>query len=47
MLFFTGESGGMYNTKFPSFEVAASRDVEVPYDGNMVYAYCKRGQVSE
>lgn len=40
-------SGGMYNTKFPPFDVVASRTVEVPYDGNMVYAYCKRGQVND
>mmetsp|Transcript_227 Transcript_227/g.274 ORF Transcript_227/g.274 Transcript_227/m.274 type:complete len:551 (-) Transcript_227:227-1879(-) len=38
-------SGGMYNTKFPSFDIAASRDPSVNFDGNMAYAYQKRGQV--
>lgn len=34
----------MYNTKWPEFAVAASR--KGPYDGNMSYAYQKRGQVN-
>ena len=38
-------SGGMYNGKFPSWDVATSRDNDVTYDGNMAYVYCKRGQV--
>jgi dehydrogenase/reductase SDR family protein 12 len=37
-------SGGMYNTKFPEFLVAANRKDD-SYDGNLTYAYCKRGQV--
>lgn len=36
-------SGGMYNTKFPEWDVATSRKGK--YDGNLVYAYAKRGQV--
>ena len=36
-------SGGMYNTKFPSWEVATALTGE--YDGNLAYAYAKRGQV--
>lgn len=36
-------SGGMYNTKFPSWEVATALAGE--YDGNLAYAYAKRGQV--
>lgn len=39
-------SGGMYNTKFPIWEQAASTGkYESSYDGNMAYAYAKRGQV--
>jgi len=40
-------SGGMYNTKFPSWETAASTgDVKSSsYSGNMAYSYAKRGQV--
>jgi dehydrogenase/reductase SDR family protein 12 len=39
-------SGGMYNSKFPDWETAASsKDSQYPYDGNMAYAYAKRGQV--
>ena len=39
-------SGGMYNTKFPSWEEAASSGkFESKYNGNMAYAYAKRGQV--
>jgi len=36
-------SGGMYNTKFPDWEVATS--LKGSYNGNLVYAYAKRGQV--
>ena len=36
-------SGGMYNTKFPEWELATA---EVgTYSGNLAYAYAKRGQV--
>lgn len=42
-------SGGMYNTKFPEWEVAASTGkYETEYggsNGNLAYAYAKRGQV--
>lgn len=39
-------SGGMYNTKYPSWEEAASSGkFESKYNGNMAYAYAKRGQV--
>merc|ERR1712087_256372 len=39
-------SGGMYNRKFPKWEIAASTgEHESGYDGNMAYAYAKRGQV--
>jgi dehydrogenase/reductase SDR family member 12 len=44
-------SGGMYNTKFPAWEAATStgnatgKPVEELYDGQMVYAIAKRGQV--
>ncbi|KAL7435900.1 hypothetical protein ACHAXH_006736 [Discostella pseudostelligera] len=39
-------SGGMYNTKFPDWEMAASMgQYESKYDGNLAYAYAKRGQV--
>mmetsp|Transcript_10121 Transcript_10121/g.21336 ORF Transcript_10121/g.21336 Transcript_10121/m.21336 type:complete len:350 (-) Transcript_10121:288-1337(-) len=39
-------SGGMYNTKFPDWEQAASKGkYESSYDGNMAYSYAKRGQV--
>jgi len=36
-------SGGMYNCRFPSWEVAAS--LEGGFSGNLAYAYAKRGQV--
>jgi len=36
-------SGGMYNTKFPSWDVATA--VKGTYSGQMAYAYAKRGQV--
>mmetsp|Transcript_4782 Transcript_4782/g.8912 ORF Transcript_4782/g.8912 Transcript_4782/m.8912 type:complete len:427 (+) Transcript_4782:22-1302(+) len=39
-------SGGMYTSKFPSWEVAASSgEYESSYDGQFSYAYAKRGQV--
>ncbi|KAL7516626.1 hypothetical protein ACHAWX_001621 [Stephanocyclus meneghinianus] len=39
-------SGGMYNSKFPSWEMAASSgDYESKYNGNLAYTYAKRGQV--
>lgn len=37
-------SGGMYNTKFPSWDVATSTGV-AEYDGQFAYAFAKRGQV--
>ena len=37
-------SGGMLNTKFPSWEVATCLG-ETPFDGQLAYAYAKRGQV--
>ena len=36
-------SGGMYNSKFPSWETAASLEGE--FSGNLAYAFAKRGQV--
>jgi dehydrogenase/reductase SDR family protein 12 len=39
-------SGGMYNTKFPDWEVATnSKQSPEKYDGQFAYAYAKRGQV--
>ena len=39
-------SGGMYNTKFPEWDVAASSGKhESSFSGNLAYAYAKRGQV--
>jgi len=39
-------SGGMYNSAFPSWEVAASTgEHEAGYDGQLAYSYAKRGQV--
>lgn len=38
-------SGGMYNTKFPSWEHAASINSKYKYDGQLAYAFAKRGQV--
>lgn len=37
-------SGGMYNTKFPAWADAAALSA-APYNGNLAYAYAKRGQV--
>ena len=40
-------SGGMLNTKFPSWEAATSTGRAIAkYDGQMAYAYAKRGQVT-
>jgi dehydrogenase/reductase SDR family protein 12 len=36
-------SGGMYNTPFPKWEVASGQSGK--YDGQLAYAYAKRGQV--
>eukprot|EP00584_Thalassiosira_punctigera_P012638 CAMPEP_0172572912 /NCGR_PEP_ID=MMETSP1067-20121228/135922_1 /TAXON_ID=265564 ORGANISM="Thalassiosira punctigera, Strain Tpunct2005C2" /NCGR_SAMPLE_ID=MMETSP1067 /ASSEMBLY_ACC=CAM_ASM_000444 /LENGTH=350 /DNA_ID=CAMNT_0013365503 /DNA_START=56 /DNA_END=1108 /DNA_ORIENTATION=+ len=39
-------SGGMYNSKFPEWEEAASTgNFQSGYNGNMAYTYAKRGQV--
>ena len=41
-------SGGMYNTKFPQWDIATSTGKYANpkyYSGNMAYAYAKRGQV--
>jgi len=39
-------SGGMYNSKFPSWDQARSTGKYEPkYDGQMAYVYAKRGQV--
>jgi len=38
-------SGGMYLTKFPSWETATSTSPDHTYDGVMAYSYAKRGQV--
>ena len=40
-------SGGMYNSRFPDWEIAtsSSKDETHKYDGNFAYAYAKRGQV--
>jgi len=37
-------SGGMYNTKFPEWADATAAE-GVAYNGNLAYAYAKRGQV--
>lgn len=37
-------SGGMYNTNFPSWDIATNASKE-KYDGQFAYAYAKRGQV--
>lgn len=37
-------SGGMYNSKFPSWERAAA--IKGKYDGQFAYVFAKRGQVS-
>jgi len=42
--FIAVSSGGMYNTKFPSWEDATSLSSK-KYDGQFAYAYAKRGQV--
>jgi len=39
-------SGGMYNTAFPDWSTAtSSKDAKHEYNGNLAYAYAKRGQV--
>ena len=39
-------SGGMYNTKFPEWDIAMSTgEHESSYNGNLAYSYAKRGQV--
>ena len=39
-------SGGMYNSKFPDWDIATSTgDQESKYNGEMAYSYAKRGQV--
>eukprot|EP00038_Savillea_parva_P005595 m.159241 g.159241 ORF g.159241 m.159241 type:complete len:341 (+) comp11757_c0_seq1:173-1195(+) len=38
-------SGGMYNTKFPTWEVVTATKEDLKFDGQLAYAYCKRGQV--
>ena len=38
-------SGGMYNTNFPSWDVATNQATDQTYDGVMTYAYAKRGQL--
>jgi len=38
-------SGGMYNTKFPSWDEATNTATNQKYDGVMAYAYAKRGQI--
>lgn len=38
-------SGGMYNTKFPSWDIATNTAPNQKYDGVMTYAYAKRGQL--
>ena len=37
-------SGGMYNTPWPAWDLAAAAEGQ-PYSGNLAYAYAKRGQV--
>mmetsp|Transcript_79915 Transcript_79915/g.258983 ORF Transcript_79915/g.258983 Transcript_79915/m.258983 type:complete len:637 (+) Transcript_79915:88-1998(+) len=45
--FIAVSSGGMYNTAFPSWDVATamSKNPKFKYDGQLAYAYAKRGQV--
>mmetsp|Transcript_20295 Transcript_20295/g.24265 ORF Transcript_20295/g.24265 Transcript_20295/m.24265 type:complete len:339 (-) Transcript_20295:243-1259(-) len=38
-------SGGMYTTKFPSWATATATNPKKQYDGQLAYAYAKRGQV--
>lgn len=38
-------SGGMYNTAFPGWDVASASDPSQKFDGQLAYAYAKRGQV--
>lgn len=43
--FIAVSSGGMYNTKFPSWDIVTGSSSSVKYDGQLAYAYAKRGQV--
>lgn len=45
--FIAVSSGGMYNVPFPTWEVATATSVDpkAKYDGQLAYAYAKRGQV--
>jgi dehydrogenase/reductase SDR family protein 12 len=45
--FIAVSSGGMYNSAFPSWDVASSTssDPDVKYNGQSAYIYAKRGQV--
>jgi dehydrogenase/reductase SDR family protein 12 len=38
-------SGGMYNFKFPAWDVMTSTKEDLKYDGVNIYAFAKRGQV--
>lgn len=38
-------SAGIYTTKFPSWNKAASLEMSTPYDGEEIFCYAKRGQV--
>mmetsp|Transcript_35403 Transcript_35403/g.92639 ORF Transcript_35403/g.92639 Transcript_35403/m.92639 type:complete len:356 (+) Transcript_35403:91-1158(+) len=38
-------SGGMYNTKFPAWDVVTATKPGLKFNGQLAYAYCKRGQV--
>jgi len=38
-------SGGMLNVKWPSWEVATATSTDESYNGQLAYAYAKRGQV--
>ena len=38
-------SGGMYNTRWPGIADADAASEATKYDGQMAYAYAKRGQV--
>lgn len=41
----TVSSGGMYNVAFPDWEQATSQKENIIFDGQLAYAYAKRGQV--
>lgn len=38
-------SGGLYNTKFPTWSKFMNTDEKKKFDGNFAYSYAKRGQV--